>query len=128
MSAETSFVDARMGPMTAPDDLQWGAFADDAPWVLDRDAITWWADAEQLRRLAQQEVPTLITPRRLPPGRRGVVVTSRLARAVVPWLVRAQAGPGRGVGGHRRAVAAPAAGRRGARADVHQARSGHLVG
>ena len=39
--------------MPAPTDLEWGAFADDAPWVLDRDAIAWWADAAQLRRLAR---------------------------------------------------------------------------
>ena len=68
-------------------DVTWGAFADDAPWVLDRDEIAWWADAERLRRFAQDSVPDLITPRRLPPGRRGVVVASRLAQAVVPWIV-----------------------------------------
>ena len=99
MSAETSFRWARMGLVTAPSDLQWGAFADDAPWVLDREAITWWADAEQLRRLAQREVPTLITPRRFPPGRRGVVVTARLATAVVPWLVRRKRGRAEGSAG-----------------------------
>jgi ubiquinone biosynthesis protein len=82
-----------------PDDLRWGAFADDAPWVLDRDAIGWWADAEALRQLARQQVPSLITPRRLPPGRRGVVVTARLGRAVVPWLWRRKRGKAAGAAG-----------------------------
>jgi len=82
-----------------PKDLEWGAFADDAPWVLDRDAVVWSADADQLRRLARQQVPALITPRRLPPGRRGVVVTARLARAVVPWIVRRKRGRAEGSAG-----------------------------
>jgi ubiquinone biosynthesis protein len=85
--------------MSHPDDLSWGAFAEDAPWVLDRDAVAWWADAEQLRRLARQQVPSLITPRRLPPGRRGVVVAARLARAVVPWVVARKRGRAAGSAG-----------------------------
>ena len=99
--------------MTHPLDLEWGAFADDAPWVLDRGAISWSADADQLRRLARQQVPSLIAPRRLPPGRRGVVVTARLARAVVPWIVRRKRGRAEGSAGM---------------ADVHQARPDHLLG
>jgi ubiquinone biosynthesis protein len=72
----------------APADIAWGAFGDDAPWVLERDGIAWWAEAEQLRTLASQQVPSLITPGRFPPGRRGIVVAARLGRAVVPWLWR----------------------------------------
>jgi ubiquinone biosynthesis protein len=84
---------AMMKPaMTAPADLQWGTFPDDAPWVLQRDAIAWWADAGQLRRLARGQVPSLIAPGRLPPGRRGVTVVARLGRAVVPWLWRRRRG------------------------------------
>jgi ubiquinone biosynthesis protein len=71
-----------------PADLAWGAFADVAPWVLERDAISWWSDAEALRRAARAQVPALITPRRLPPGRRGLAVVARLGYAVVPWLWR----------------------------------------
>ena len=65
--------------------------------MLDRAEIGWWADAERLRRVAQQQVPVLITPRRLPPGRRGIVVTTRLARAVVPWLWRRKRGRDAGI-------------------------------
>ncbi len=78
--------------MPAPTDLAWGAFPDDAPWDLDREAIVWWAEAAQLRRLARDEVPTLISPRRLPPGRRGVTVAARLGAAVVPWIWRRRRG------------------------------------
>ena len=28
----------------APADLEWGAFPEDAPWVLDRRQIDWWSD------------------------------------------------------------------------------------
>jgi ubiquinone biosynthesis protein len=82
--------------MDEPSDLRWGAFAEEAPWVLDREAIAWAGDADQLRRLAQQQVPGLITPRRLPPGRRGIVVTARLARAVLPWVVKRKRGKAQG--------------------------------
>jgi ubiquinone biosynthesis protein len=75
-----------------PADLAWGAFAEDAPWVLDRDAIAWSAEAESLRRRARAQVPALITPRRLPPGRRGLAVVTRLGAAVVPWLWRRRRG------------------------------------
>jgi len=85
--------------MGRPADLEWGAFGDEAPWVLDRDRIAWWAEAEQLRRLAAQQVPALITPRRFPPGRRGLVVTARLARAVAPWLWRRKRGRADGPAG-----------------------------
>jgi len=85
--------------VSTPDDLRWGAFADDAPWVLDRDGIGWWARAEQLRRLAREEVPVLITPRRFPPGRRGLIVTTRLGRAVIPWVWRRKRGRAQGPAG-----------------------------
>ena len=41
----------------------------------------------------------LITPRRFPPGRRGVVVAARLARAVGPWLWRRKRGRAEGAAG-----------------------------
>ncbi|MET0324695.1 MAG: AarF/UbiB family protein [Ilumatobacteraceae bacterium] len=82
--------------MATSTDLQWGAFAEQAPWDLDRDDISWWAEAARLRALAHEEVPALITPARFPPGRRGVVVVGRLGRAVVPWLWRRKRGKAAG--------------------------------
>ncbi|MBA3289635.1 MAG: AarF/ABC1/UbiB kinase family protein, partial [Acidimicrobiia bacterium] len=67
--------------MTAAD-LEWGAFPEEAPWVLDRGAVTWRAVADERRADAAREVPRLISPTRLPPGRRSVIVVVRLASAL----------------------------------------------
>jgi len=88
--------------MTPPADVEWGAFSDapgSAPWVLDREAITWLGDAGRVRHAARRRVPSLITPGRLPPGRRGLAVTGRLAVAVVPWLWRRRRGRADGSAG-----------------------------
>ena len=45
-----------------PDDLAWGAFSDDPPWVVDLGAITWRASVPALRARARDEVPMLTTP------------------------------------------------------------------
>jgi ubiquinone biosynthesis protein len=70
-----------------PSDLEWGAFSDHGPWVLDPTTIEWTDAAADGRRQAAALVPTLIAHRRLP-GRRAPIVTLRLGRAVVPWLIR----------------------------------------
>ena len=52
-------------PTTAgdrPSDTGWAAFTDDAPWVLDRDDISWLALAGRLRDAARAEVPGLTRP------------------------------------------------------------------
>ena len=85
--------------MSTPADLEWGAFPEAAPWVLDRGQIGWWAEAGRLRELASRQVPNLITPGRLPPGRRGVVVVARLGRAVIPWIWRRKRGRAPGAAG-----------------------------
>jgi ubiquinone biosynthesis protein len=78
--------------MPRPADLEWGAFHDDAPWVLDPDAIAWSRDATTKRLEARARVPDLTAPRRLPPGWRGVVTIGRLAGAIGPWAVRKRRG------------------------------------
>ncbi|MGE3326646.1 MAG: ABC1 kinase family protein [Acidimicrobiia bacterium] len=70
-----------------PADLVWGAFSDDAPWVLRQDGIRWAAHAERLRAEARREVPELTRASKWPHGARVVRVTARLTRAMVPWLV-----------------------------------------
>ena len=60
--------------------------------MLDRDAIAWRRAADAARMRARRGVPALVEPRRLPPGRRAVVVVGRLAVATVPWLVRRKRG------------------------------------
>ncbi|MGD9796049.1 MAG: hypothetical protein AB7V43_21495, partial [Acidimicrobiia bacterium] len=66
-----------------PADLVWGAFSDDAPWVLRQDGIRWAAHAERLRAEARREVPELTRASKWPHGARVVRVTARLTRAMV---------------------------------------------
>lgn len=67
-------------------DLDWGAFSDTPPWVLNRDEISWLAIAPVLRQAARKEVPTLTKPSRIPPVLRLLVVTRVLLGALLPWL------------------------------------------
>jgi len=69
-----------------PSDMAWGAFSDVAPWVIDRESLAWRAVADRERDAARRRVPELTTPGRLPPGRRGLVVITRLGAAVLPWI------------------------------------------
>jgi ubiquinone biosynthesis protein len=77
-----------MGDVTEPSDRTWGAFTDQAPWVIDRDHVRWLPLAAPLRRRAQAEVPGLTKPSKLPPGARVVSVVNALGRAIVPWMWR----------------------------------------
>lgn len=74
--------------MTIADDIDWGAFSDEGPWVLDRDTLLWYPIAELLRQAARADVPALTRPRRLPPGSRVVTVAGRLVAAIGPWWIR----------------------------------------
>ncbi len=75
-----------------PDDREWGAFTEEAPWVLDRNAIRWLSPVDRLRTAAQAEVPRLTTPGRLPPGVRVGTVAIRLTAAIAPWVWRKKRG------------------------------------
>lgn len=67
-------------------DLDWGAFSDNPPWVLDRNQIDWLAIAPVLRQAARKEVPVLMKPSRVPPVLRLLVVMRVLLAALLPWL------------------------------------------
>ena len=71
--------------VTIADDIEWGAFRGDGPWVLDRDALQWYPVAGLLRQAAKAGVPALTRPTRLPPGVRVIAVASRLIGAIGPW-------------------------------------------
>ena len=77
---------------TAGTDRSWAAFTEAGPWELQREDARWLDLAATLRAAAQAEVPRLTQPSKLPPGARVVTVSSRLAQAVVPWLVRKRRG------------------------------------
>ena len=113
--------------MSTPADLEWGAFPEAAPWVLDRGQIGWWAEAGRLRGLAQPAGPEpdhAGSPAARASGR-GRRRPARAGRR--PVDLAAQARPSARSGGSRRALPARAPRRRGARADLHQARPDHLV-
>jgi ubiquinone biosynthesis protein len=76
----------------SPNDRDWGAFTEEAPWVLDRDAIRWIGAVDRLRAQARAEVPRLTTPATLPPGARVATVVGRLVAAVGPWAWRKRRG------------------------------------
>lgn len=74
--------------VTRPNDCSWGAFSDEAPWILSEDHLAWANDATQIRINVRREVPELTTPRRIPPLGRLLYVVCVLGSAVLPWLVR----------------------------------------
>lgn len=75
-------------PVT-PTDLAHGSFSDTPPWTLDGpDDLPWRRGLVTVREQVRAEVPDLIAPRRLPPGRRVVTVSRRLGLAVGTWWLR----------------------------------------
>ena len=78
--------------LAGPADRSWGAFTEEHPWVLDRDAIRWLPLADRLRSSARAEVPVLTKPSKVPPGARVITVVRELGTAVLPWMVRKKRG------------------------------------
>ncbi|MAT06478.1 MAG: ABC transporter [Acidimicrobiaceae bacterium] len=74
--------------MSASTDRDWGAFTDDAPWVLDPDDVDWLPVVDGLRLAANERVPELTRPRRSPPGWRIATVSGRLVQALAPWFAK----------------------------------------
>lgn len=70
----------------APADTDVGSFSDDAPWVVDVDALQWRAPLRAVRSTVRRQVPDLIRPRRWP-GRRVFRVAWVLGSAVVLWML-----------------------------------------
>jgi ubiquinone biosynthesis protein len=71
-----------------PADCEWGAFTDDAPWIVERENLPWLAGIDERRRRARAEVPRLTTPGRVPPGARVVTVGRHIVGAIAPWYLR----------------------------------------
>jgi len=80
----------------APADLAIGAFSDEAPWIVEPDAMPWRGSVDEIRWLIRRDLPELIRPRRVPRGRRAVTVVRRLGTAVALWAWRSR-GRGREV-------------------------------
>ncbi|HKY15853.1 MAG TPA: AarF/UbiB family protein [Microthrixaceae bacterium] len=73
--------------MTVASDLDFGSFSDDGPWVIDEDALPWKRGLVVLRAATRRQVPMLVSPRRVPPVRRLLLVTAVLTRALLGWLL-----------------------------------------
>jgi ubiquinone biosynthesis protein len=70
-----------------PADLAHGSFSDDAPWLVDPDAMAWRRPLRAVRSVARREVPELVAPRRWP-GVRVVRVTRVIGGALGAWALR----------------------------------------
>jgi ubiquinone biosynthesis protein len=73
-------------PEPSPD-LEFGAFSDRGPWVLDPDALPWRWEIDRLRRGTRQEVPRLLAPGRVPPLGRLVRTVTVIGGALAGWFV-----------------------------------------
>ena len=71
----------------SPADLSVGAFSSDPPWLVSPSALQWRSGAQARREATQAQVPELLRPRRLPPGRRVVGVGLELGRALAGWYL-----------------------------------------
>jgi ubiquinone biosynthesis protein len=72
--------------MTSPSDLQFGAFSDHGPWVLDLEQIPWQWEIDRIRRGTRREVPRLLAPGRLPPLGRLTRTLLAIGGALATWL------------------------------------------
>ena len=84
----------------APDVARFG-FSDHGPWVVDPDALVWRRGLHALREQAKAEAPRLLKPRRVPPLRRVVQVTTRVGTALGIWYLTERGGDS---GARRRAL------------------------
>src|SRR5438309_1341575 len=66
-------------------DLRYGAFSDLGPWEVDPDHLAWRPGLDHVRRAVRAEVPLLVRPRLLPPGRRLAATARHLGLAVAAW-------------------------------------------
>jgi ubiquinone biosynthesis protein len=85
------------GAASPPDDRRWGAFSDEAPWVLvDPSSPTWRTGLGARRRQVAAEAPVLSARRTFPPVRRMGRVSWHLGRALIGWRLHDRRRSGRG--------------------------------
>ena len=71
---------------TSPDVEHFG-FSDQGPWIVDRETNTWSPGLTHLRTAAQDSVPHLLEPGRIPPLGRLLAVSARIGAALAVWAV-----------------------------------------
>ena len=80
-----------MGPaVERPSDLERYSFTEQAPWVVDPEAMPWRRAVPALRRQIAADLPALVRPGKVPPGMRVVRTTALLGRAVGVWAAGAR--------------------------------------
>ena len=108
---------------TTSADVEYGSFTDHGPWVVDPDKLSWKKGLDRVRAAVHASVPELTRYRRVPPVGRMLTTLRALGLPLAVWGARER--------GKETSTAdiSPAADRgRASRADVHQARTDHLVG
>jgi ubiquinone biosynthesis protein len=80
---------------TPPADLHLGSFSDEAPWLVEPDAMPWRLAIPGLRRQIAAELPGLTTPGKVPPGSRVLETSARMAWALGRWAAGARRKGGR---------------------------------
>jgi ubiquinone biosynthesis protein len=73
-----------------PSDVEWGAFSDEGPWVLDADHLAWRRAVPGLRAEVARLLPELTRRRALPPGRRIGRTTRLLGGGLARWYLGAR--------------------------------------
>jgi ubiquinone biosynthesis protein len=73
-----------------PADLAIGSFSNEAPWIVDPDAMPWRKAVATLRRQIAIDLPRLTSPSKLPPGLRVVRTTRLIGGALAIWAATAR--------------------------------------
>ena len=74
-------------PPAAPADLEWGAFTDDPPWIVDPTRLDWHDGLAALRSATAARTRALARPRALPPAAAACRVAGVLGPALAAWYL-----------------------------------------
>ena len=74
-------------PPGAPADLEWGAFTDNPPWIVDPTRLDWHSGLVALRSATAARTRALARPRALPPAAAAWRVTRVLGPALAAWYL-----------------------------------------
>ncbi|MSO37877.1 MAG: AarF/ABC1/UbiB kinase family protein [Acidimicrobiia bacterium] len=73
---------------SAPSDLQFGAFSDTPPWLVDPSACTWRRGLDGVRIRTAAQAPVIAARPRVPSISRSIEVVGRIGLALIGWYIR----------------------------------------